>query len=250
MCILVSVSSGIGTGVGKTLLRKVIFDDIKVFIIIAFPLRESVLVVIFLIWFSILFIVCCQFVFIVFCMSLENCIANIFVYWYCCKIAISGRVFFMYAVWSVFMGNNLVFSKFIVEPVAFLVYQSMLVRVWWNFGFLEKNWSRLRIDLFLFTLCNLELLFLQFVHCCLYVVTICPCITYNGKERGQPCLSPLSKFIGDDKKPLFIIKDVLFLYKICINVRNNFEKPNCVRVLFKKSWSILSKAFCWSICNM
>ena len=108
----------------------------------------------------------------------------------------------------------------------------MLVRVWRIFRFLEKYWSRPCTDLFLFVLYNLELLFLQFFHCYLYLLLLFVLVLHiMVKKEDNPVLVLFRGLSEIIKKPLFIIKDVLFLYKICINVRNNFEKPNCVRVL-------------------
>ena len=56
--------------------------------------------------------------------------------------------------------------------------------------------------------------------------------------------------MGEDKKPLLIRKDVLFLYRILMNFTSLFEKPILFIVLYRKLRSILSNDFSWPICRV
>ena len=66
--------------------------------------------------------------------------------------------------------------------------------------------------------------------------------------RWERCLS-VSSEIGEDRKPLFIIVDVLLVYNVFMKFIYSGETLSFCMGLKGKFLSILSKAFSWSICN-
>ena len=80
-----------------------------------------------------------------------------------------------------------------------------------------------------------------------FEVVTSPCMTYKGRE-SEP-LKPLERVTWGERKPLFIIMEVLFLYSVPIKLTNIWDISNFSIVLKRKVLSVLSKAFCWTICN-
>ena len=84
--IFVCIFCVIFSGMGKTLLKKVVLAKINVFIRIDFPYSESCLVDIFRIWFSIFVRMFCQLNRIISFKSSEKLMPRMSIYWYCCSI--------------------------------------------------------------------------------------------------------------------------------------------------------------------
>ena len=124
---------------GNTLLRKVIFANIKVLVSITLPYRDNCLAAIFRMWFSIFLRVCCQFIIIVSLGFSEKLIPNISIYWCCSKVVIFIKFCFIKEVWSVFIGKSFVFSKLIVAPVAFFSFSKYLIAFWTDSCFFSRK---------------------------------------------------------------------------------------------------------------
>lgn len=102
--------------IGKVLLRNEVFDNVSVFIICTFPFKESILCDSLFIWWFIFSIILVQFSEFGSCRSSLNCVPSILVVSYLCFIWIC---FGNFEIWSVLIGSTVVFSWFIVDPVAF-----------------------------------------------------------------------------------------------------------------------------------
>ena len=149
---------------------------------------------------------------------------------------------------SVFISITVVFSKFIVAPVAFCNFWKYFIT------FLTKFWS-CRKKLESSAYCKIFNCFLEFdifspvivLSLFMFFAVTSPYITYEGSESGQPCLSPLSIITVWERNPLLVIMELLSLYIISTNCIYSFEKPSFSIVWNRKGLSILSNALFWSI---
>ena len=114
---------------------------------------------------------------------------------------------------SVFIGITVVFSKFIVAPVAFCNFGKYFIT------FVTEYWS-CRKKLELSAYCEIFNYFLKLcifspiivLSLFMFFVVTSSCITYKGSESGQPRLSPRSIITDSDRNPLFAIIELMSLY--------------------------------------
>ena len=99
--------------IGKILVKNNVFESMSVFAIITLPFRDRILGE--SLCFSILSIVICQFILFAYCKCLLKYIPSIFIFSFWSFFVISVGTF---VVISVFIGSTVVFSRFIVAPVA------------------------------------------------------------------------------------------------------------------------------------